>query len=306
MKSMSWIVRTMAALAAIGFATQLSAQATPEGSAEIRVFVLDKVGTPVDIHSWTGAVEVTPEHGTARSIKLEPAAPHSSKEHSKAAPEPERYSNSQDYTSRTEEALADGHAATPKDRMLCGEAKKLDDGWVEFVVVSPKMMMKAKHAEYEGFMHDHGAWYLRAPLDPAAVRDTKTNTINFSAKVTFTTPNGDTKYVKGFTYPAGMIDGALGHLIDKDFNDTSKFDHDQAGRVSHKVQFALDGLPALSFANDKDRQEYEKARQDCTACCKKLEQATGKDIASAADDCKLALKEVRSQAADAQGAMMAQ
>lgn len=317
MRSKLWLVRMTAALAAIGFATQLSAQGTPESSAEIRVFVLDKMGTPVDIHGWTGAVEVTPEHGTARTIKLEPAAPMSTKEHSKAAPEiQERYSNSQEYTARADAAevaaqegyRAEGQApAAKKDRMLCGEAKKLDDGWVEFVVVWPKAM-KAKHAEGEmkGFMHDHGTGYLRAALDPATVRDSKTNTINFSAKVTFTTPSGDTKYVKGFTYPTGMINGALGHLIDKDFNDTSRIDHDQAVLLSRKVDFALHGLPALSFASDKDRLEYEKARQDCMASCKKLEQSTGKDVASAADECKSALKEVRSQAGDNQGAMMVQ
>jgi len=306
-------------VALLGWSNQLPAQTAPEGKPEIRVFVLDKAGSPVNIQGWTGAVEVTPENGTAKSYKLMPAMPgqkDASKEHSKSTPEPERYSNSQDFTNRTSpeaDGYADGQQATQgkdwkdqgKDRMLCGEARSLDDGWVEMIVVWPKMQ-QGKHAEHDGFRHDHGAGYFRAPVDEAALKDTKTNTVNFSARGTFTTPSGDTKYVKGFTYPAGMIDGSLGHLIDKDFKDTSKFDHDQAARIARRVNWALEGLPALAFAKDGDRQEYEKAKADCKACSQRLEQATGKDISKAADDCKSALKEVRSQAGDAQGAMMAQ
>jgi len=249
------------------------------------------------------------------------------KEHSKATEPEERYSNSPDKAQNygADGAKADAQAAWQKDRMLCGEARKLDDGWVEMIVVWPKgMMHQGKQAleegkeavqegkdtfqgkSHDGFMHDHGAAYFKAPLDAAWVRDTKTNTVNFTARVTFTTPAGDTKYVKGFTYPAGFINGSIGHLIDKDFNDTSKFDHDQAVREAHKVNWCLNGLPPLSFSNDKDRQEYEKARQDAMACSKRLEQATGKDVEKAADECKSALKEVRSQAGDAQGVMYTQ
>jgi hypothetical protein len=312
----------IACLAAFGVATRLPAQATQESKeqkAELRFFVLDKNGSPVDIKNWTGAAEVTPEHGTAKTIKLDQAQPMFGKEHTKAAePEPERYSNSQSYGA--DGAKAESQAGWTKDRMLCGEARKLDDGWVEMIVVTPKMksMMQQGKQAYEegkeavqgkghdGFMHDHGAAYFKAPFDPAWVLDPKTNTINFTARVTFTNPAGDTKYVKGFTYPAGFVNGAITHLIDKDFNDTSKFDHDQATRAAHKVNWCLAGLPPLSFSNDKDRQEYEKARQDTMACTKHLEQATGKDVEKAADECKSALKEVRSQAGDAQGVLYSQ
>ncbi|HLY12261.1 MAG TPA: hypothetical protein VKW04_23360 [Planctomycetota bacterium] len=318
-KGITWTLRAMALLASLGIAIPLHSQSTSEGKAEFRVFVLDKVGSPVDIHQWTGVLEVTPEHGAMRTFPLEPAAPwKAGKEHSKAAPEPERYSNSQEFTARTEspadgekgyqnqtDGQSDRGAAEVKDRMLCGEARKLDDGWVEMVVVWPKMH-RGQHAEHAGVVHDHGAWYFRSTLDPAMVQDPKTQTINFSVKATFTTPSGDTKYVKGFTYPTGMVDGVLGHLIDKDFKDTSRIDHDQAVRISHQIHAALDGLPALSFAKDKDRQEYEKARQDCLACAQRLETAAATEISKAADECKSAIKEVRSQAADAQGALMAQ
>jgi hypothetical protein len=300
----------LAGLAVLGSSTRLPAQASKEGQPEIRFFVLDKNGSPIDIKGWTGAIEVTPANGTAKTYKLEPAFPAwKSKERSKADQEKnpeERYSNNSTEPRSAEElAQAAGQLAEHKERMLCGEAKKLEDGWVEMIVVWPKMQME-KSAEQAGFMHDHGAAYFKAPVDPVSLQDTKTNTINFTTNVAFTTPHGDTKYVKGYTYPAGMIDGAFGHLIDKDFKDTSKFDHEQAARLSHKVNAALNGLPALSFKKDGDRQEYEKARQDCMAACKRLEQSTGKDIGDAADACKSACKEVRSQAGDAQGALMPQ
>ena len=326
MSKTAWALRMIACLAAVGVATQLPAQTTQDQKAELRFFVLDKNGNPVDVKSWTGAVELTPEHGTARTIKLEQATPASGKEHSKADEPAEKYSNSPENKAdgAADAYRAEGQAAMHKDRMLCGEARKLDDGWVEMVVVWPKTMMQkgnqaleqgkqayeqgkealeGKH--HDGFMHDHGVTYFKAPLDLASVRDTKTNTVNFSARVTFTTPSGETKYVKGYTYPSGFIKDSLGRMIDKDFYDTSKIDHDQATHLSHKVNWYLQSLPPLSFAGDKDRQEYEKARQDAMGCTKRLEQATGKDIANAADECKSALKEVRSQAGDAQGAMLA-
>jgi len=324
MSKSAWALRMIACLAAFGVATRLPAQATPESKdqkAELRFFVLDKNGNATDIRNWTGAAEVTPEHGTAKTIKLESVQPMFGKEHSKAAePAPERYSNSPDNTQNygADGAKAESQAGWTKDRMLCGEARKLDDGWVEMIVVWPKSMMQQGKQAYQegkdavqgkshdGFTHDHGAAYFKAPLDAEWVRDPKTNTVNFTARVTFTTPAGDTKYVKGFTYPAGFVNGAIGHLIDKDFKDASKFDHDQAASLAHKVNWCIYGLPPLSFANDKDRQEYEKARQDATACTKRMEQATGKDIEKAADECKSALKEVRSQAGDAQGVMYTQ
>jgi len=343
MSKRAWALRMVACLAALGVTTRLPAQATqepkdmPKGqNAEIRFFVLDKTGNPVDTRNWTAAVEVTPEHGTARTIKLDQAAP-ASKEHSKAESNAEHYSNSPEKADGADGQAAE-QAMSHKDRMLCGEAKKFEDGWCEMVVIWPKStMQKGKQGyeqgkqgyeqgkqayeqgkqgyeqgkealegkQHEGFMHDHGAAYFKAPLDLTTVKDAKTNTVNFSAKVTFTTPAGDTKYVKGFTYPAGFIDGAIGRLIEKDFYDTSKFDHDMAVRAAHRSYWTVEGVPPLSFAKDKDRQEYEKARENAQACAKRLKEATGKDIQKAADECKSALKEFRSQAGDAQGAMFA-
>jgi len=317
-KTMARAAVVLAGLAVLGLSTRLPAQASKEGQPEIRFFVLDKNGSPIDVKGWTGAIEVTPENGTAKTYKLEPANPTwKSKDHSKAYPEKnseERYSNNSSGETRNAEeyAQAAGQSAEHKERMVCGEAKKLDDGWVEMIVVWPKMQManpaekSAEQHEHAGFMHDHGGAYFKTMVDPASLRDTKTNSINFTTNVAFTTPNGDTKYVKGYTYPAGMIDGTFGRLIDKDFKDTSKLDHEQAARLSQKVHATLNALPPLSFKKDGDRQEYEKARQDCMAACKRLEQATGKDIGDAADHCKSACKEVRSQASDAQGALMAQ
>jgi hypothetical protein len=315
MKMVAKASMVMAGLALLGLSTRLPAQASKEGQPEIRLFFLDKNGSPMDVKGWTGAIEVTPENGTAKTYKLEPANPTwKSKEHSKAGQEnaEERYSNNSSGENRNAEgtAQADGkQAAEHKERMLCGEAKKLDDGYVEMIVVWPKMQMEKPSdmpSEHGGFMHDHGGAYFKAAVDPASLRDTKTNAINFTTNAAFTTPNGDTKYVKGFTYPAGMIDGAFSRLMDTDFKNTSKLDHEQAARLSHKVHALVNALPALSFKKDGDRQEYEKARQDCMAACKRLEQSTGKDIGDAADDCKSACKEVRSQAKDAQGALMPQ
>jgi len=318
-KRKRYLLGVTAILASLGIAVPLRAQAPQETKAELRFFVLDKVGTPVDIHRWTGLVEVTPENGAMKTIRLEPASPSrrdTGKEHANATPEPERYSNSEEFTARTETPAdgsgtlareADGQAERmeAKDLMLCGEARKFEDGWVEMVVVWPNQR-QAHSADHNGFFHDHGARYFRAPVDLNVIQDAKTQTVNFSVKATFTTPSGDPREVKGFTYPSGMIDGALTHLIDKDFKDTSTIDHDQAVRLSHKVHWALEALPSLSFAKDKNRQEYEKARQDCQACATRLETAAKTEITKSADDCKSAIKEVRTQATDAQGALVAQ
>jgi len=156
-----------------------------------------------------------------------------------------------------------------------------------------------------GFVHDHHGPFFKATVDEAAVKDSKTGTVNFKATAVFTMPNGDTKYVKGFEYPEGVYEDAIGRLIDKEFKDTSKLDHEQAVALARKVEATLHALPPLVFKSDGDRQEFEKAKQECMAACQRVDQATGKDIGDAADKCKSALKEVRSQAKDAQGALTA-
>jgi len=209
--------------------------------------------------------------------------------------------------SKTAESKGGEH----KDPMLCGQAKKLDDWWVEMVVVRPGAGTPAKKSGEESkawgqcFAHDHHGPYFKANVDETTMKDSKTGAVNFKATVVFTMPNGDTKYVKGFEYPEGVYDDSIGRLVDKDFKDTSKLDHEQATTLARKSQALLHFLPPLSFKSDGDRQEFEKAKQECMTACTNLEQASGKTIGDAADKCKSTLKEVRSQAKDAQGALTA-
>jgi hypothetical protein len=252
-------------------------------STEVRVFVLEKSGKPVDLSKWTGAIDVTPESGKRKAYKLEPAAPlEAAKEGARIPKEPVK-------------------GEETKDPMLCGQVKQLDDWYVELVVLRP-----SAHREGRGFGHSHGAPCFKATLDDASIQDAKTGVINFSASVVFTLPNGDTKYVKGFEFPEGVIEDVLGRILDKDLKKTSELTPDQSAAAARKIQKVLHALPELSFDSAGDRQEFEKAKQECMAACHRLEQATGKDIGDAADKCKSALKEVRSQAKDAQGALKAE
>ena len=282
------------------------ADATRDSSTEIRVFVLDKTGSPVDIKNWTGAVDVMPLRGQRKAFKLEPgtAKAEGLKEGVKEGAKELKEGDHRDYKEG-------------KDPMLCGQVKELDDWYVEMVVLRPGMPFRkggegtpgAREDEGrtwdKGFSHTHGGGYFKANVDEAAIKDSKTGVINFKSTVVFTLPNGDTKYVKGFAYPDGVIEDVLGRILDKDFKETSKMDHEQAAMTSRKVQKVLHSLPPLSFKSAEDRQEFEKAKQDCMAACHRLEQASGKEIGDAADKCKSALKEFRSQAKDAQGALTA-
>jgi hypothetical protein len=312
----------VAGVASLGVRGAASADVTGEGT-EVRVFVLDKMGKPVDIKNWTGAIDVTPENGKRKAFKLEPVSPKSAEGLKEGVKEGAR--------DLKESVKGEGQ----KDPMVCGQVKQLDDWYVEVVVLRPGMGARKKsestpgykdegrksestpkeegrqHADEGktwgegGFRHTHDAGYFKATLDDAAVTDPKNKVINFDATVVFTMPNGDTKYVKGFEYPEGVVDDVVGRILDKDLKDTSKLDHDQAARASRKIQTVLHSIPPLSFESDGDRQEFEKAKQECMAACHRMEQATGKDIGDAADKCKSALKEVRSQAKDAQGALTA-
>lgn len=268
----------VAGAVSLGTGSAASADVTGE-TTEVRVFVLDKMGKPVDLKNWTGAIDVTPEHGKRKAFRLEPAAGSLKESVEKGAQELKESVKGE------------------KDPMLCGQVKQLDDWYVEMVVVRPKQ---------DGFSHTHDAGYFKAGLDEAAIVDPKTRVINFDATVVFTMPNGDTKYVKGFEYPEGVVEDVLGRILDKDLKDSSKLDHDQAAKASRKIQATLQSLPPLAFDSDGDRQEFEKAKQECMAACHRMEQATGKEIGDAADKCKSALKEVRSQAKDAQGALTAE
>lgn len=286
--------------------TAASADVTRD-STEVRVFVLDKTGKAVDIQSWTGAIDVTPENGKRKAFKLEPVGP--------TSPE------------GLKEGVKEGAPQAEegaKDPMLCGQVKQLDDWYVEMVVIHPGMAPKkgeqtpgdregksqpkgeGKAWSDGGFGHTHGGSYFKVSLDDAAIKDPETGVINFTSTVVFTLPNGDTKYVKGFEYPEGVIEDVLGRILDKDLKDPSELDHDRAAMTARKIQRVLHFLPPLSFESDGDRQEFEKAKQECLAACHRMEQATGKDIEDAADKCKSALKEVRSQAKDAQGALTAE
>ena len=280
-------------VASLVLGAAVPANVTRDGTEEIRVFILDKAGNPIDLKNLTGAVDVTPVNGTQKSLKLEmvsPAKMEGFKEDAKGEGQERR------------------KAPGAKELMLCGQVKTLDDWFVEMIFVRGGMGA-AKKGEAkpagEGFLHHHFAPYFEVKVDDAVVKDAKTGTVNFKATVVITMANGDTKYVKGFDYPEGAVSDVLGRLIDKSFKETSKMDHEQAAMLAHKIQKTLQALPPLSFKSDGDRQEYEKACQECRTTCQQLEQATGKDIADAADKCKSALKEVRSQAKDAQGALTA-
>lgn len=274
-------------------AAGISADRTGD-STEFRVFVLDKTGSPVDIKNWTGAVDVMPARGQRKAFKLEPV---SGKMEGK-------------------EGAKEG-AKDQKDPQLCGQVKELDDWYVEMVVVRPGTSYRkggegtpGAHDEGKpagkGWTHTHGGSYFKANVEDTTTKDSKTGVVNFNATVAFTLPNGDTKYVKGFSYPQGVIEDVFGRILDKDLKDTEKLDHEQAAQSGRKIQTVLHSLPQLSFKDSEDRQEFEKAKQDCMAACHRMEQATGKDIADAADKCKSALKQVRSQAKDAEGALSAE
>jgi hypothetical protein len=289
-----------AGAAALFLGSGLSAMVARDTGEEIRVFVLDKGGNAVDVGNWTGAIDVTPANGSRKAFRLEPRTP-GQKEGSKdpKAGAPEKFGGAKGEGQERAKG-ADAKKMAPKDLMLCGQVKKLDDWWVEMVVVR-----KGEGTSGAGFMHDHHGPYFKAAVDEASLKDSKAGVVNFKATLVFTMPNGDTKYVKGFEYPEGLTEDVLGRLIDKEFKETSKMDHEQAVALSRKIEPTLQALPPLSFKSDGDRQEFDKAKQDCLASCRQLEQATGKDIGEAADKCKSALKEVRSQAKDAQGVLTA-
>ena len=295
----------VAGVVSLGYRGAVSADVTRDNATEVRVFVLDKTGKPVDIKNWTGAIDVTPENGKRKAFKLEPVGPKSAEGVKEGVKE----------GSRDLKESMKGEGQSP---MICGQVKQLDDWYVELAVIRPGMGKKSsdtapgykdegKHeGKHEGgFGHTHDGAYFKATLDDASVTDPKNHVINFDATIVFTMPNGDTKYVKGFEYPEGVVEDVLGRILDKDLKETSKLDHETAARTSRKIQGVLHSLPPLAFQSDGDRQEYEKAKQDCMAACHRMEQATGKDIGDAADKCKSALKEVRSQAKDAQGALTA-
>ncbi|HVE38685.1 MAG TPA: hypothetical protein VNM14_02275 [Planctomycetota bacterium] len=302
-----------AGVAALVVGAGLSASVSKETTEEIRIFVIDKAGSAVDVSNWTGAIDVTPVNGTRKAYKLEQATPGMKESLEKGAKDLKDEAKEK-FGGAKGEGQDRSKTADSKGMMLCGQAKQLDEWWVEMVVVRPGSGTPAKKGEGvreegktwgQGFTHDHKGPYFKANVDETTVKDPKTGTINFKATVVFTMPNGDTKYVKGFEYPEGVYDDAIGRLVDKEFKDTSKLDHEQATMLGRKTQGLLHALPPLSFKSDGDRQEFEKAKQECMSACQNLEQVSGKDIADAADKCKSALKEVRSQAKDAQGALSA-
>jgi hypothetical protein len=316
MRKMVMGAAAAAGVAALVFGAGLSARVRMDATQEVRILVLDKNGSAVDISNWTGAIDVTPMNGTRRAFKLEQAAP-GKKESPKDSYREQKDEGKENFGGAKGEGQEHGKSAEPKamehkDLMLCGQVRKLEDGWVEMVVVRPGMGMPAKKGEGAhdagkgaGFAHDHHGPYFKATVPETAVTDPKTGVVNFQCTAVFTMPNGDTKFVKGFAYPEGLYHDSLGRLLDKEFKDTSNMDHETASGLARKIQGTIHALPPLSFKGDSDRQEFEKAKQECMAACQSLEQASGKDIAAAADKCKSTLSEFRSQAKDAQGALTA-
>jgi hypothetical protein len=171
--------------------------------------------------------------------------------------------------------LVKGHTAESKDPMLCGQVKELDDWYVEMIAVRPGAPYRKGgegtpeadegKSSTKGFSHSHGGSYFKTSLDEASIKDAKTGIVNFKSTVVFTLPNGETKYVKGFSYPDGVIEDVLGRILDKDLKDTSKMDHEQAAMNARKIQTVLHSLPPLAFKDAENRQEFEKAKQECMA-----------------------------------------
>src|SRR5258706_2102687 len=122
-----------AGTAVLALGAGLRAEVAREATTEIRVFVLDKAGKAVDIKTWTGAVDVTPVNGTRKAFKLETATPgmkEGVKEWKDEAKE--KFGGAK---GEGQDRPKDAKAMEHKDPMLCGQVKKLDDYWVEMIVV---------------------------------------------------------------------------------------------------------------------------------------------------------------------------
>ncbi len=285
----------MGAAALMGLAAVLSA-AKIDDKQEVRVWILDKNGKAVDLKNVTGTIEITPTGGSKRSYALERV-------------------DAQKAEGKAEGLKEDMKAMFKGDRApICGQVVELDPYKVELMVVRHDWKKKGDvtpkdEGKGPAWRHDHGGSYFKAEVPMTDLEDTKAKTVHFSADVLLMMA-GDKKKAKGFEYPEGFYEQAFDRILDRDLDTLkteAKVDPEKAKWVSHKIQKTMDALPPLSFKDDKDRQEFEKACMECKEACQRLEKSADspKDMADAVDKCKAKCKEVRSQAKDAQGALTA-
>lgn len=254
---------------------------------EIRVFVMDKQGNPVDIAAWSGTLALKPKDGTERTLTLEKIGGGKT-----AASEPK----------------------TAEKAPVCGQVKEMDRYNVEFVVLGPTAPMThageqaprgdGARPQAKDYGHTHGAGYFKTSLQPF-LGDFRQKAVNFTADLTFTHEGRQTT-VSGFSYPHGLYQDVLQKVMDehlKKARDAVRArDQAQWQRWGRELMAIVHALPPLSFGKAEDRSEFEKARQECMAACQRLQNATSPEQASQAIDlCSAQCDDLQDQAQDALG-----
>ncbi|MFN3483973.1 MAG: hypothetical protein ACK44W_00575, partial [Planctomycetota bacterium] len=265
---MKYAVLALALLGAAGvWWGSRRAQADLAAPWEIRVFVMDKEGKPVDISAWSGTLTLKPKEGTERTLTLEKiggAKP--------AAPEPK---------------------AAEKEP-VCGQVKEMDRYYVELAVLNPATPMahggepapsaERSHPQAQSYSHTHGGGYFKTSLQPF-LGDFRQKAVHFTADLAFI-HDGRRMTVSGFSYPHGLYEDVLQKVMDEHLKKAR--DAVRARDQARWQQWGRDllaivhALPPLSFEKAQDRAECEKAREECMAACRKLQEATSPEQASQA------------------------
>lgn len=274
---------------------------------EIWAFVLNKDGTCPDLKGATATLTIRPVGGEQKSVVMTPT--------SYQKPE------------KGEKRDADkGYRKMLKDaeHMLCGEVKPMDPYWVELLVVTPAMKRhfmegkpmkdgddKGKGQESGGLIHTHNGPFFAIGLNEELLGGAWGQPLSFSADIQFAI-GGEAKSATGFSFPLGFTNDLLGRLINDDLEGLTG--QVRQGRLANlkptgeKIVEAIESVPALSFAKDSDKDEYEKARTNALVAARQLidtRMGEDKEIAQKCiNDCTASLRELRSQAGDSQGAVL--
>lgn len=263
------------------------AQVDPAAPWEVRVFVLDKEGKPVDIGAWSATLALKPKDGTERTVTLEKVG----------AAKP-----------------AGGESKPGEKAPVCAQVKAMDRYNVELVVLGPAAPMaragdtaprgEPARPEAQDYRHTHGAGYFKTSLQPF-LGDFRHKAVQFTADVTFS-HEGRRSTVSGFSYPHGLYQDVLQKVMDehlKKARDAVRArDQAQWQRWGKDIMATIHALPSLAFENVEDRSEFEKARQECMAACQALQNAASPEQASEAiDRCADTCDDVQDQAQDALG-----
>lgn len=262
-------------------------QADPAAPWEVRVFVMDKEGKPVDISAWSATLALKPKDADERTLTLEKV-------------QPER---------------AGGAQAKPGEKApVCAQVKEMDRHYVELVVLPPAASSppaegqaprgEAARPPAQDYRHTHGAGYFKTSLQPF-VGDFRNKAVQFTADVTFS-HEGKRTTVSGFSYPQGLYEDVLQKVMDehlKKARDAVRArDQAQWQRWGRDIMAIVHALPPLAFEKAEDHSEFEKARQECMAACRRLQNATSPEQASQAiDQCADTCGDVQDQAQDALG-----